>query len=322
MLKSATLSVEKNNVGIDKERARFVVESSLRAREQKQLIFSEIDSPPERQFIELITNHGENTGNDKFPLNALFLTSSLVFAQNTTAFFDRITDADLLDEYAWIFQPERVVEEARSGADVQKACEKYLRPAGYSANALSEWVHNSEVLLDRYGGDLRNFMRENNNNAIEVVDSLVVRPRAKTNEKDGFRRFGPKLSRLFVQWVNQYGLYDLSNADKIGMPVDFQLARIFIQTGSLPIEEPTQAHTVTYKVLLPALDEMCEENNWKPREVSETLWLIGSNCCSSERHDACPISSECDKLISRTPYDRGGMFDPKDVGRFKTRQQP
>jgi hypothetical protein len=318
VLKSDTLSIENNHVEIDRERARMVVETSLTAREQRQLLFAELDEPPEKRFIELITEQGTKLGDERFPLNALFFTTSLIFAQDTTRFFKRISDAELLDRYAWIFQPEIVVAEDAMEKDIVSICQEYLKPAGYSRSALDQWVHNSTVLKEEYDGDLRSFFRSNADDAIEVVRALEVFPRAKTHEKDGLRRFGPKLSRLFIQWVSQYKLYDLKNTDKIGLPVDFQVARIFVQTGALPLKKPLQTHKVTHKILLPSLTEMCEENGWKPQQVSETLWLIGSRCCSKKRHDLCPVSDMCDKLISRKPYDRAGMFDPKDVGRFDT----
>ena len=107
----------------------------------------------------------------------------------------------------------------------------------------------------------------------------------------------------------------------IGLPVDFQIARIIIQIGGLRLDGPVQAHYLTHKVLLPLLTSLCSEKEWSPQEVSETLWLIGSHCCNKQDHRSCPVNDMCNRLISRRPYDREGLFDPTDTKRFETTNQ-
>jgi len=314
MVESDTLGKE-NNIVVDKIRAREVIESALEARKNRDGLFANF-IPPEKPFIDLLKKFGGELNDSRFCLNALFLTIPLVIAQNTSHFFNRIANPELLRQYGWIFNPDEVLGKGLKETDVIDVCNSYFRPAGYSANGLLQWMHNLKILGEKYNGDLRNFFRENDNDAEKVIDALVVRPRAKTDEKTGFRRYGPKLARLFVQWVNQYELYDLKNTDEIGIPADFQVSRILIQTDALLLNEPIQAHTITHKVVLPLISELCHENGFKPQEVSESLWTIGSYGCTNRRHEICPVASYCDSMISRTPYDRGGMFDPTDVGRF------
>jgi len=307
------MSVE--GIIVDKERTSKTIEMSLQARENRTLIFSEDIIPPEEHFVQIIREYSKEINDERFPLNALFLTTTMVFGSDTRSFFRGISDLDQVRRYAWIFMPERVVGVERS--EVFGACEDFLKPAGYSQNALEQWIHNCRVLAEQYGGDVRNFFKRNDNNAQRIIDSLVVYPRAKTKYKKEFRRFGPKLSRLFVQWVSQYQLYDLEGTEEVGLPVDFQIARIIIQTGGLRLDEPTQAHYLTQKVLLPLLISLCSENKWSTQEVSETLWLVGSHCCNKRKHEQCPVNDMCGRLISRQPYDKGGLFDPKDFGRYE-----
>ena len=318
MLESAALGIEQQRYQIDKDRAKSVIEKALAGREARTGFFA-TNFQPEKQFIEIAQEYGTQTENEAFCLNALFMTTPFVIAQNTGQFFNRITDAKLLNDYAWIFDPSTAINETTSDPNgvLRKACLDYFRPAGYSVNALGQWMHNLSVLNEKHQGDIRNFFRECEDDAVKVVDALVVRPRAKSSEKTGFRRYGPKLARLFVQWVNQYELYVLKNSGEVGVPVDFQIARVLIQTDAIPLSEPVQAHTITHKVLLPMFTELCNENGFKPQEVSEALWTIGSVGCSNRRHEDCPVASLCNRMISRNPYDRGGMFDPTDVGRFK-----
>lgn len=310
------MGIENRQIPVDEDRTRLVIETLLKAREDRSLIFSEQYSYPETGFVTMLQEHAKESGDETIVLNALFMVTSLVFGQDTTVFFDRITNRALFESNSWVFRPREVVERAKQGEDIEGACMTYLQPAGYSRAAVGQWVHNSRVILEKFGGDIRNFFRVNDDDAEKVVTGLFVKPRAKTNQKEGLRRFGPKLAILFVQWVNQYGLYPLKNADKIGLPIDFQVSRVLIQTEGLPLKQPEQVHLVANKTLQPLLIKLCEENGWDPRVVSETLWRIGSEGCRRRLHDQCPVSDLCTHMISRTPYDKVGKFDPTDVGRF------
>lgn len=305
-------------ITVNKERTSQAIGLCLEAREEQALIFSEEITPLERDFIQLLRDYSEEIGDERFLLNALFLTTAMVFASDTRRFFRGISDPSQLEKYAWIFMPEKVTR--ANEAEVIEACNEFFRPAGYNRRSIAEWTYNCKLLEEKYGGDLRNFFQEKGNSAQEVVDALVVYPRAKTEvkkAKGAFLRYGPKLSRLLVQWIHQYQLYEFKGAEEIGLPVDFQIGRIIIQTGGLELDGPAQAHHLAHQVLLPLLTSLCLENEWSSQEVSETLWLIGSLCCNQGNHDLCPVESMCDRLISRRSYDKRGLFDPTDIGRFK-----
>jgi len=260
--------------------------------------------PPEEGYISLIKQAGEEIGDDRFALNAIFLTTSMIFGERTDRQFKRVESLDLIREFSWIFQPEQVLAKPYA----QDAVREFFRPGGYNNRSVKEWHHNCQVLDEQYGGDIRRFFWEKQNDAVRIVDSLVVYPRKRN--KEGFRRFGPKLARLFVQWVNQYNLYSLMNVDQIGVPVDFQVARILTQTGGLRLVNPGTVHDVNEKILTPLLAEMCLENGWDPRKVSESLYLLGNQGCNQGQHKICPVRNSCTMLISRKPYDKDGLIDP------------
>ena len=306
-----------SGVSVSRDRISQVIATVFSARENRTGLFIENIDPPERQFIELAAEHGRRIADDSFALHSLFLTVPFIRGQDTFRFFRRLADPVLLERNAWVFQPSEVISQSDAGVDIELAVRNYLHPAGYSAYALRQYVHNCRVLQSQYAGSIQNFFMENGADAIRIVNSLVLYPRAKTEDKKEFRCFGPKLARLFAQWVEQYKLYPLINADQIGLPVDFQLTRILIQTGGLVLEAPTQTHTLTYKVVLPILEELCTMHGWNPQIVSESLWLIGALGCNKRNHIACPVVDMCDRLISRAPYDNGGKFDPTDVGRYE-----
>lgn len=320
MLKSLAVSTE--HTKIDRQQAHEVIRTALEARsEHRGGVFAQDIEPPEKPFIELLKKHSVAIGEPHLPLNAIFLITPFVFGDDTGRFFRRISDPVSLAEYAWLFQPEEVVRRANSGINVEAECSKFFRLAGYNKNALAQYVHNCRLITERFNGNVGNFFSSEDNDATRIIKALVVYPRAKTEEKPEFRRYGPKLARLLIQWVNQYNLYPLKNADRVGLPIDFQVARILIQTGALQLESPVQAHFLTYKVILPLLTEICAETGWNPQVVSETLWLMGYWGCNRKRHNICPVETICGRLISRRPYDKDGLFDPTDTGRFKPKRR-
>jgi hypothetical protein len=292
-----------------------VVKTSIQARENNEGIFKDIIAP-ERDYINLIKNHGEEINDDNFALNALFFTTSLVHGDNTNLLFKRIAHQELIQKYDWIFKPKEVLSRSQENdQEVVTACFEFFRPGGYNSASFEQWVHNHKT-LNTYQGDLNNYFQAKNNDASKIIDALVVKPNAKTYEKKEFRRFGPKLSRLFIQWVNQYDFCQLENVDNIGIPVDFQVCRVMIQTKAIELSGITRVNDVSIRTLLPELTDIFTAENINPRKASEAVWWVGSLGCNKKRHNLCPVSDLCTSLISREPYDVSGKFDPTDIGRF------
>lgn len=311
------MSVEIEGVRVHSDRAGLVIGTCLTARTENRQVFSEEISPPEARLIRHLVDYSKEIKDERFPLNALFLITGAVRGGRTRPMLQKAGDLERLRALGWIFQPEKVL--VKDEEEILEACRNFLSGAGYGTAAFKNWPYNCRLLQEKYRGDIRNFFSANGNEAREVIKKLVVAPRAKTERKinaGAFLSYGPKLARLFVQWVNQYGLYELTKADQIGLPIDWQIGRLMIQTGATETDRPIQAHTFTQVILLPLLTELCEDKGWNQQKVSETLWLIGSLCCSTRRHRLCPLEEMCDRLISSVPYYRGGMFDPTDIGRF------
>lgn len=302
--------MRQESIIVHEQIATKVISRALEAKKDHTFIFKTQNKFPEEKFIELTQKLGGD--NLDFPLNSLFLITPLVRGDDTFKFFERITSYPLTRENSWIFEPQKVVEANNSGVDVKEICRQTLRPGSYSGSYLNQWVHNCQVLVDSYQGNVRNFFQVNNNNANKIIEKLVVKPQAKTKDKPEFRGFGPKIATLAVQWANQYFIL-LEDADLIGIPVDFQVSRILIQTGAIDINSPQPVIDITHRTILPLIKNICQNNGFKPRDVSESLWLIGSCCCNSRRCNLCPLSDYCTKIISRESYDRGGMFDPTDI---------
>ncbi len=304
-------------VSVNQDRLAEVVERCLEARKNQELIFRDRPRPPEEDYIKLLQSVGESLGDNRLALNALFLTTMLVRGDSTRNLFKRISDSYKLDRDSWIFQPEIVVNQDKE--EVTATCYQFFRPGSFSGQAIdNSWVHNCQLLHQRYGGNIRIFFEEHGNDAVKIVDALYYKARAKTKDKKNnhaFLGFGPKLALLYIQWANQY-LHPLKNAEKIGPPVDFQLSRVFIQTGAVHLETPVTAHQLTNRILHPNLTRLCEEHRWHPRMVSETIWEVGNLACGRHAHSLCPVEDMCTRLVSYKPYDRDGVLDPTDSGRF------
>lgn len=245
-----------------------------------------------------------------------FLTTAFILGSDTGKFFGRLKNADVLEHYSWIFDPKEAL--LKSDEAIKKGCAEFFRPAGYNSWVVHEWPYNLRLLGQIYEGDIRKFFDSHNGDSEKIIEALMVRPRAKSKEKrdkNAFTRYGPKIAALVVQWMRQYGLYKFRDSHEGRVPVDFQVARVLIQTGAVILNQPENAHQVTTTIDR-ALMQICSENGWQSREVSEALWNIGNLGCNNRNHDKCPVSNECVKLISRKPYDKNGKFDPKDTGRW------
>ena len=304
-------------IEVDLQRTTEVVEKALIAMDNRQKLFSKGVFRPEKTFIEMVKGYGERIIRPAFASNALFLTTAFVFGDDTERLFERIANTRYLFEYSWIFDPKEAMN--KSDEEIMAGCTEFFRPAGYNRRVVSEWPYNLKLLERKFGGDIRNFFNKHDRNMEKIVQALVVRPRAKTMEKKKngtFTRYGPKIATLVVQWMNQYGLYKFNNSNGGGVPVDFQVTRVLIQTGAVKLDRPENAHQITTLVGR-TLGLISSEHGWQLRRISESLWNIGSRGCNQKRHADCPLQKECDRLISRKPYDKDGLFDPKDTGRWE-----
>jgi len=305
---------------VDRARLEELVVRAVEARENKEGIFAQKIIPPEEYFIKLAREYGEREYGERaevFALHALFFLSTTIFADNSTTLLRRVSRPESFEAYAWLFDPVKVVSQPEK---VEEAAKQYIKP-GYNVNALSGWGHNARVILEKYDGNLRNFFAEHNYDAPFILEALVG-PKRKVGY-EGFRRFGQKIGSLFLLWVDAYQLAELKRIEEIGVPVDFQVIRLAVQTGAvkLPLGEVHKHHLVGK--LVPVFKEICKEISEKreihPDFISKSLWNIGHLCCNKYGHSSCPLEGMCERLISRRPLDRKGLIVSEDVGRHETR---
>lgn len=292
------------SIAVDYERSNEVV---------KRVLEYDHTVLPEQDFVNLTKEYSEIYNYEQLPLNALFYATTLDFMSDTGNLFRKLSNREMFEQYSWLFEPLEVVE--HDEVSVLKACYEYVQPESYQPNAIREWYHNSLILCNKYGGDIRNFFVENDNDAVRIIDALVVKPRIKG--KTGLRRAGPNVASLYIQRVNQHQLYPLKNIEGVDFTGDFHAARVLIQTDGIVLDKPEGAHNVTYKTVRPLYSYLCKLNGWSYEQISNGVWYIGSQLCSERKHNECPLRDICVRLISKKTYDSTGKFDPTDIGRFK-----
>lgn len=301
---------------VDPDKILLVIQTALEGKANKVGIFAQPIEPPEVSLVEIAKRYEIRNNIENFALHTFFFLLPTLIADNSTRQLARVTRPTLFYPHAWLFRPEIVTK--KSDTQVREAAQD-LTGAGHNQRALEKWRHNASVLYEHYESNLKNFFEENLNHAPSILEKLKG-PKVKVGW-EGFHRFGEKTGRLFLMWAKHYGLAELEDIEDIGIPVDFQVTRLMVQTGGLLLDEPIHKHWVQDRTLTPFFRTFCKNHGLSSLEVSETLWLIGNRCCNNYRHDLCPLHNLCTKLISREPLNTRGFINPTDVGRWKTRRE-
>lgn len=304
-------------VNVDEQRILYVVNKALEARKKREGIFKPELLPPEHPFVAKAKEYEGHRDQQDFALNAVFFITPVIYADDSFRQFHTMTKDTVFEDNVWLFLADHIL---RTDKDKFLEALQNYTAAGYNGLALPWWQVNARTLVNRYGGNIRNFFEEHHNDAEEILKFLTDKKFKKTDE--GFRRFGNKIGTLFLQWVHQYNLAPLENMNKIGIPVDFQVTRLMVQTKGVVIIDgkPVNRTWVQEKALIPAFRKLLELHPEYNHHISETLWFIGNLCCNNYNHEECPLKEECTSLISRTPLDEDNLVDPTDIGRHQTKK--
>jgi hypothetical protein len=301
---------------INEDRLASTIDIILAAKQNKTFVFSEGYFSPEEPYINSLISVGEKIGNPDFAADALFLTTSLIRGNRTKLFFsDRIIDEDNIRKYSWIFEPKKVI--SAGNANTVEAGRQFFKPAGYCITALDNWHYNCRV-IDINGGSISRCFDNLDGDWSRIEKFVYLRNRAKSSEKikaGSLLNYGQHLAYLAFQWLSYYNLYEFTNIDTI--PVDFQLARIAIQTDSVVLKGEPNVDEVIARGLTPAFMKICAEKKIDPREVSQVLWSFGSEGCNNKLHSTCPLGDRCVRYITSKKYQRDGKFSDEDEGRHE-----
>lgn len=306
-------------VTINPEMALEVVRIISKAYDDKTHLFANPKvSPPEERAFPLFIDYGKYRGLPDYGLNAVFFIANNLYADNTSKQLKRVSKPQVLEKHEWLLDPNKV---ANSDPDqVVYGVLDFVQPARYNrVRTAQNWLHNANVLAKYYGGSVNNFFAAHDFDAEKILP--ILQGPEKKKDWHLFKGFGSKTVRLTLQYIGQYNLAPLKNLDRIGVPVDFLIARIMIQTGALNLVEG-EAHKkwVLDRTLVPLFIKMCIDHRIPPQKVSEALWLLGHFGCNLLNHDQCPVAHLCTTLIPRDPIDEDGKFvlpKPEDDFRWK-----
>ncbi len=312
------------------------------------------------KFLSKMETNEDESKNDEFIANALFLLSLATFGSSSEVFFnglakDRrtylgqralmipsevikyklLSEVDVKAFLEWKAQinkpvpipgllneevppiPPPPISEAEYNDSFNKRWREFIHVKGRQGEALEGWYHNCQRLCEKYGGSVFGLFKANDNDAVKILHALIDEPNGKPASKE-FKRFRRKLASLFIQWVGTYNLYPLEKLNEFGLPVDFQLCRISIQTGIVSVLPGPEIRREDFanSIFLPTIAYLCKKNNWEPRLVSESLWLIGSQGCSKDQrrkspYFSCPIKDSCNGILHKMENDFLGFTEEK-----------
>lgn len=102
-------------------------------------------------------------------------------------------------------------------------------------------------------------------------------------------------------------------------PLDMHVLRILFNTNIIEFEETIRVDKAK-KLILPLIEEVCEQNQFITASLDGAMWQLSRNLCRHQpKHcHACPIESFCEFLLLSSQYYRGGKLATQP--REKTKQ--
>ncbi len=217
--------------------------------------------------------------------HALFLTyvMSINYMSDSTQLWKKARAAYML--FPERFLPDRIL---KSKPQTLESFVRYLGARQYAIGAKT-WSKISKVLLDSYEGDPRNIAK----GPLRIQDI-----------QNRLKRFpylrGSKLSKQYIRAMGQAGLFDVKNLNQLNIPVDKQVARFTICTGTLKLASKRFTGYLDEDPIKDLLESVWRNavkghGSSAPWMLHEPICLIESTLCSSRKCKQCPIESSCEK---------------------------
>jgi hypothetical protein len=301
MYEEKVLSLKSGDITytVDDTMAESVLTSVTGAYLDGRLLYGSEVIHPEQPFIELLKQY-EST----YPgitLNGLFLATSLTLGGSTRNLYSRLANPELFEKNIWLFMPSEVV--SKSEDICIRALSKYVKPNGLPTKSIIKWHHNCQEIVTNYDGNIKILFEKCGDDAVQILEKLMG-GRERLHPKKHFKRFGTKLSTLFLLWLDQYNLCQLNNIDNIGIPIDRHVRRFILKTGIFSLKNDIQVHNFSYDLALPMLKKVVRalvDKGFRPWQIMNAIWGLSTNECSMSLHNQCSIRDECLKV---TPVER------------------
>lgn len=151
---------------------------------------------------------------------------------------------------------------------------------GYRANPLN--LYRGVTKIEEFAERFKDFVRHR-----DVVSGPAVYCRG----------FGPKVTRLFDNWLGEVHWDDDvgQRPATIGVPMDIWMRRLFLRTGiACPDPGETMHHHSAEIEFRQFAERRCASLGINPAELSGASWILGSSLCSRYKSRAVNPSSFCE----------------------------
>lgn len=189
----------------------------------------------------------------------------------------------------WLFNPNEVVKKSHS--EIVQAM-KMHKLAKKPQKDTSIWFNVSKSLFEAYESDPKNLIEQCNNDAL-----IIFNKKFDLRFKRSFPFLsGDKIFPLWIRMLHDNVKMDLSNLDKVPIPVDVHIARATFTTGCLAGKYKGTISDVKDKI-----DEAWKktlESIRHPRlvyrlQLDEPLWHLSKYGCRSRTKNFCPKKGSC-----------------------------
>lgn len=150
-------------------------------------------------------------------------------------------------------------------------------------------IYDCKLLVDEYNGKAENIWREDPRAGV-VLDNL--------RELKGV---GQKLSMMIIRMLaTDYGI-KLNELDRVDIPVDRHVARVFLRTGLIPSQYGKTEYAVS-ELRNDIIEKARELSPDFPAAIDEPVFSIGREWCTQEMaycsvdgYKPCPLNKICSK---------------------------
>ncbi len=195
------------------------------------------------------------------------------------------------------FQPDKIL---KANPQTVENFVKYLGASQYVTGAKT-WIKISKILADNYQNDPRNITKE----PLRIQD---IQHRLKPFP---YLR-GSKLSNQYIRVMGEAGLFKIKNPTQLNVPIDKQVARFAIQTGTLKLISKRFVGSLSEGPFKEMLEEV-----WKnavkgkavaPWKLHSPICAVESSLCTERACKRCPVDHYCEKKRKGISFKEDTVF--------------
>lgn len=222
-------------------------------------------------------------------INFITLTVSIDYQRNAIKLWESSRKCFEDPETRYLFDPDvlQTISHEMIIKDMKKhgLSKKPIKDAGI-------WARVSKSFSQNWNGDPREFLRDCDWNALQVLKTL------KTNRSDYPYLSGNKIAPLWLRMLrDNVGITNFKNLDKVPIPVDIHVARATLATGVVSGQFRGSLDSI-FEFIRAAWFESVKGLNANNRpmmalDIDEPLWHLSKEGCTKRDKitGQCPVKS-------------------------------